>query len=90
MLKNANNHKLCYECGAMSDPLQELIEMQQKLLLELGRRIVPTLTSEDLLQPNDYPALDNHPLFRYEEGVLAGLLSAQMAIAARLQEQNDQ
>ncbi len=59
--------------------LTELIEQKKDSLLHTGRRIVPTLTPEDLLQPNDYPELENHPHFRYEEGILAGL---QMALAA--------
>ncbi len=62
--------------------LGEMIAQQQQLLLRLGRRIVPSLTTEDVLQPNDYPELENHPEFRYEEGVLAGLQSAQMALRA--------
>lgn len=62
--------------------LDELIEGQKKNLLKLGRRIVPTLTPEDMLQPNDYAELNAHPEFRYEEGVLAGLLSAQAALRA--------
>jgi len=60
----------------------ELVEGQKKTLLALGRRVVPTLTTEDMLQPNDYPALEYHPEFRYEEGVLAGLQTAQMALRA--------
>jgi len=32
-----------------------------------------------LLQPNDFPELENHPLFRYEEGVLEGILTARMS-----------
>lgn len=59
--------------------LEEMIDMQRKNLLRLGRRIVPNLTPEDVLQPNDFPELENHPEFRYEEGILAGLLSAQTA-----------
>lgn len=62
--------------------LNQLIEGQQKVLLTLGRRIVPTLTTEDMLQPNDYPQLEHHPEFRYEEGVLAGLMTTQMALRA--------
>ncbi len=62
--------------------LDEMVERQKKTLLFLGRRIVPTLTPEDMLQPNDYPELENHPAFRYEEGVLAGLQTAQMALRA--------
>lgn len=66
--------------------LEELVSMQKKGLLALGRRIIPTLTPEDMLQPNDYPELDNHPEFRYEEGILAGIQSAQMAIRASMLE----
>lgn len=58
---------------------EEMIELQRQKLLDFGRRIIPTLTTDDLLQPNDYPELEFHPLFRYEEGVLEGLLTAQMA-----------
>lgn len=62
--------------------IEKMREKQQQDLLELGRRIVPTLTSEDVLQPNDYPQLENHPAFRYEEGVLAGIQTIQMALRA--------
>lgn len=37
--------------------LREMIQEQQAKVYAVGRRIVPTLTAEDLLQPNDYPAL---------------------------------
>jgi len=60
--------------------LQELEKGQRTKLLELGRRIVPTLTPEDMLQPNDYLELENHPEFRYEEGILAGILSTAAAL----------
>ena len=60
----------------------ELEEGQRKTLFALGRRLVPNLTWEDLLQPNDYPELENHPHFRYEEGILAGIQSARAAIRA--------
>lgn len=62
--------------------IEEIIEAQKKQLLRDGRRLVPTLTPEDLLQPNDYPELENHPAFRYEEGVLAGVQTVQMALRA--------
>jgi hypothetical protein len=74
------------DTDAIERLLNELVEGQKKALLTLGRRIVPTLTMEDMLQPNDYPNLEHHPEFRYEEGVLAGLQAAQMAmrVEARL------
>jgi len=62
--------------------INEVIEGQKQKLLELGRRFVPKLTSEDILQPNDYPELENQPLFRYEEGVLEGILTLRMALLA--------
>lgn len=64
--------------------LDELETGQQKTLLKLGRRLVPLLTEEDLLQPNDYPELEDNPHFRYEEGVLAGIRTALMAIRSNL------
>jgi hypothetical protein len=60
----------------------DLVKYQQEQLLKLGRRIIPKLTPEDVLQPNDYPELENNPHFRYEEGILAGMQSAQIALRA--------
>jgi hypothetical protein len=65
---------------SVEEMLEEMAQMHRKALLALGRRIVPTLTPEDMLQPNDYPELEHHPEFRYEEGVLAGIQSAQIAV----------
>lgn len=62
--------------------IEEIIRQQQAVLFQTGRRIVPTLTSEDLLQPNDYPELENHAHFRYEEGVLAGMQTVDAALRA--------
>lgn len=62
--------------------LNELIQMQHKRVLNCGRQIVPNLTTDDLLQPNDYDELENHPVFRFEEGVLMGIQTAQTALRA--------
>lgn len=62
--------------------LKELEEGQQKTLYRLGRRLLPFLTEEDLLQPNDYIELEENPHFRYEEGVLAGIRTVKTALAA--------
>ncbi len=70
--------------------LKELIDGQQKKLFKMGRSFVPTLTEEDLLQPNDYVELEHNPLFRYEEGVIEGLKTAEMAILALLQDLKNQ
>ena len=63
------------------ETIQDLIAHQEKKLLALAREIVPHLTSDDIMQPNDFPELENHPIFRYEEGILTGLKTAQSALA---------
>ncbi len=63
--------------------LEQLIEGQMRKLERCADAIVPGLTREDLLQPNDYPELEEHPLFRYEEGVVEGLRTALAAVRAR-------
>jgi hypothetical protein len=60
----------------------ELIQHQEERLLRHARSIVPNATSDDILQPNDYPELEGHPFFRYEEGLLKGLHTAKMAVLA--------
>ncbi|MDE3045132.1 MAG: hypothetical protein KGJ02_00590 [Verrucomicrobiota bacterium] len=62
--------------------LEQLIESQRGKLLASARRIVPHVTPDDLLQPNDFPALEHHPHFRYEEGILDGLQVVRAAFLA--------
>jgi hypothetical protein len=62
--------------------LDELIQGQKDKLLASARRILPHLTPDDLLQPNDFPELEFHPHFRYEEGILDGLQVARAALLA--------
>ena len=62
--------------------LEEIVELQKKKLFTLGRGIVPNLTAEDILQPNDYLELENNPVFRHEEGILIGTQSVQIALKA--------
>ncbi len=62
--------------------LEEMISRQAKELLNCARRILPFVTTDDLLQPNDYPELENHAHFRYEEGVLAGMQTVRMGLIA--------
>jgi hypothetical protein len=62
--------------------LADMIAQQHSLLLTSARRVVPTVIADDLLQPNDFPELEQHAPFRYEEGYLAGLLAMQAALRA--------
>jgi hypothetical protein len=60
--------------------MDELAEGQQEKLLKCGSDFIPKLTAEDVLQPIDYPELENNPHFRYEEGVLEGILTVRAAL----------
>ena len=62
----------------------EMIHLQEEKVFKLAQKIVPRITREDVLQPNDFPQLENHPHFRYEEGVLEGLRSAKMGYLAQI------
>lgn len=62
--------------------IQEIAAHQEANLLACARRIVPHVTAEDLLQPNDFPELEEHPHFRFEEGILMGIRTVQMALRA--------
>jgi hypothetical protein len=64
--------------------LEEMIAQQRAKVLALAQRVVPSLTSEDVLNPDGYPELAEHGPFNYEDGQLAGLISCQMAIRARV------
>lgn len=72
----------------MKNLLNELILHQKTRLFSLAKEIIPQITIEDLLQPCDFPQLENHPYFRYEEGILAGLLTVQSALLSQ-ERQND-
>lgn len=66
----------------MQDFFDELIALQRNKVLTCARRIIPHITEDDILQPNDFPLLEMNPHFRYEEGVLEGLMTARMAFLA--------
>jgi hypothetical protein len=61
---------------------KELVQYQQEQLLKSGRRLISNLTADDILQPNDFPELEFNPYFRYEEGILSGIQTAQTALQA--------
>lgn len=62
--------------------LEKMIEQQQKKCLTIARRIVPHLTPDDVMNPFDWPEVATNPQFVWEDGLLAGLQSAQSAIMA--------
>ena len=70
----------------MATTLEQMIESQRKKLFAIANRLIPHITADDLLQPQDYPELETNPEFRYEEGILAGLETALAALYAQKRE----
>jgi hypothetical protein len=60
--------------------LEELIQLQRKKLAKLAAELGVKVTAEDILNPHDFPELIRSARFNFEDGVLAGLISAQMAV----------
>ena len=70
----------------LEGPLAQMIDHQQRRVLRLAQELNPRLTSEDVLQPHDYPDLRGSAPWNYEDGVLAGLMAAQIAMRAALRQ----
>jgi hypothetical protein len=67
----------------LEELFSELIGHQEQRLRELAARLMRgPVCLDDLLCPDDVPALRRDPDFLYEHGVLAGLLAAQSAVRA--------
>ena len=64
--------------------MEEMVAQQRGRLVALARRIDPVLSADDLLSPYDFPAIAQDPRFNFEDGVLAGLISARTALRARV------
>lgn len=58
-----------------------MITQQRRKVLEMGRRWVPHATDEDLRNAEDFTILKDKPIFHFEDGILAGLIAAQTALA---------
>ncbi|MEP6768523.1 MAG: hypothetical protein ABJC61_07640 [Acidobacteriota bacterium] len=63
--------------------VDEMIESQRVRLMEIARRIDPTLSADDLMQPHDHPKVAVNSDFQFEDGILAGYLAVRAALRAR-------
>jgi hypothetical protein len=59
--------------------VRELEAHQIEKVLELARRLRPGLTSEDVLNPHDFPELHD-PDWQFEDGMLTGIQSVAAAL----------
>jgi hypothetical protein len=67
------------DCEAL---LSGMIDQQRAKVTRRAREIMPGCTFEDVLNPDGVEPLRDDPTFNYEDGILAGLLSAQVALRA--------
>ena len=65
----------------------KMIAQQRAKVLRLAREVVPNITPEELRNPHDFPKLKEHPTFEFEDGLLSGLISAQVALNAEIKGQ---
>lgn len=63
--------------------IEEMIRHQEIKVLKLAREIVPNVTPEDILNAQDFPELERHGRFNFEDGILAGLKSVRMTLRAK-------
>jgi hypothetical protein len=68
--------------GEVDQLLEQMITQQRAKVMRLAGEAVPDITFDDVLNPHDFPELKAHPTFEYEDGILAGYISSQMAIRA--------
>jgi hypothetical protein len=69
--------------------LNALHKQQSDRAGNLARRIVPALTAEDVLNPDDYPQLLADSEFMFEHGAASGVMAAKIAIRATLKSLTD-
>ena len=68
------------DVSSIAQLLQEMVEHQQVKVLKVARGIIPDATPEDIRNPQDFPELSSDSLFNYEDGILTGYLSLQIAL----------
>jgi hypothetical protein len=70
--------------AALETLFEGMIAGQRKKVLRLAREAVPNIGPEDVLNPHDFPQLKTHPTFEFEDGLLSGLVAAQIAVRAEM------
>ncbi|AUX46163.1 uncharacterized protein SOCE26_076680 [Sorangium cellulosum] len=59
--------------------LSAMEDAQRAKVIGLARRLLPTLTAEDIRNPHDFPELDD-PDWHFEDGQLAGIEAVRFAL----------
>ena len=59
---------------------ERLIVQQRDKVIEVALDIVPQVSPEHMQDPHDYPEVAADAIFNFEDGFLAGLMSARLAL----------
>jgi hypothetical protein len=78
----ADDRSLSAALSEVDRILEEMISHQRTKVLRVAREYFPQATPEDLRNPHDIPQLLSAPSFHFEDGILSGLISAQIALRA--------
>ncbi|AKT43003.1 hypothetical protein [Chondromyces crocatus] len=63
----------------IEEVLDGLEDVQRRKVIDLARRLLPSVTSEDIRNPHDFPDLDD-PDWHFEDGQLAGIQAVRFAL----------
>ncbi len=71
-------------CADVEALFARIIDQQREKVLSVALDIVPQRTPEDIGDPQDYPEVAADTMFHYEDGLLAGLLSARAVMRSNI------
>lgn len=66
--------------------IEQMIKQQRGKVHRIAKELIPSVVGDDLLNPHDFPELEFDPRFNFEDGILSGLVSAQMALRAHFRQ----
>lgn len=84
-ISNENHHD--NQEANLDAAIERLIVQQRSKVLRIARELVPGATIDDILNPHDFPALAQSAYFNFEDGILAGYISAGLYLK-QLRERN--
>jgi hypothetical protein len=73
----ATSEQLVTEIEAL---FERLIAQQRDKVREVALDMVPHVAPEQMQDPHDYPEVAADAMFNFEDGFLAGLMSARLAL----------
>lgn len=64
----------------VEEVLERMISQQRDKVRDVALDMLPHLSPEDMQDPQDHPEVADDATFNFEDGLLAGLMSARMAL----------